>query len=222
MPNRGAEAKLIFTRGLARGVRKAAVVLQRRKITRRATSNFWFWPGFEQNGVGLVDPVKAVPISVAGCEPRADRPRRIQASCTVGPSILGLPYWTCNQTIRGHPRRVPGFHGRPANRAFEAADLSARNHGFGTVVNRPAGARSMLRFRHVCLCACSSAIAIIKVARCLLPTNDASAANIASHARDNPVHEKINQGHRQRSNDEIPGSSSIAGFDCSMGRNATG
>jgi len=48
--------------------------------------------------------------------------------------ILRQPHRTDDQAIRGHRRRIPGLHCRPANHAFEAADLSVRRDGFGTVV----------------------------------------------------------------------------------------
>jgi hypothetical protein len=69
---------------------------------------------------------------------------------------------TCNQAIGGHPGRIPALHGHPADGAFEAADLPARRDGFGTVVNRAAGARSMVRLRHVRLCVRSNAMTSTK------------------------------------------------------------
>ena len=140
-------------------------------------------------------PGRSALIRVAAPKPSRQSNREgTQVKCTAR-SIFRLPYRAGNQAIRGHPCRIPGFHRCSANRAFEAADLAARNHRFRAIVDRAAGARSMVRIRHVRLCAHSIAIATIKIARCLPPTNDAATA---LPAWDIPLHEKAERSLRQR------------------------
>ncbi|WP_198027998.1 hypothetical protein [Bradyrhizobium murdochi] len=58
--------------------------------------------------------------------------------------LLRKYHWPDNQAEGRNPSGVPAFHRGPANRAFKAADLSARGHGFGAVINRAALARPMM------------------------------------------------------------------------------
>jgi hypothetical protein len=61
-----------------------------------------------------------------------------------------------DQAVSWHPSRIPVFHGRSAQQAFEAAYLASRGHGFRSVVNRAALTRSVMRFGHHILCAHNS------------------------------------------------------------------
>jgi hypothetical protein len=66
-----------------------------------------------------------------------------------------------DQAVSWHPSRIPVFHGRSAQQAFEAAYLASRGHGFRSVVNRAALTRSVMRFGHHILCAHNSKQATI-------------------------------------------------------------
>jgi hypothetical protein len=67
----------------------------------------------------------------------------------------------------------------------------------------------MVRYSHVRLCVRSGAMTSTK---CWPKVADAS-----SSFRGGSAHETTDQGHRQRSNAELPGSASIAGIDCQVG-----
>ena len=86
--------------------------------------------------------------------------------------LLGHHGRPCDQAVSWHPSRIPGFHGRTALQAFEAAYLASRGHGFCSVVNRAAPTRSVMRFGHHTLCAHNSKQATINSNQAVRPMAD--------------------------------------------------
>jgi hypothetical protein len=77
-----------------------------------------------------------------------------------------------DQAVSWHPSRIPVFHGRSAQQAFEAAYLASGGHGFRSVVNRAALTRSVMRFGHHTLCAHNSKQATINSNQAVRPMAD--------------------------------------------------
>ena len=83
--------------------------------------------------------------------------------------FLGHHGRPCDQAVSWHPSRIPVFHGRSAQQAFEAAYLASGGHGFCSVVNRAALTRSVMRFGHSTLCAHNSKQATINSNQAVRP-----------------------------------------------------
>jgi len=83
-----------------------------------------------------------------------------------------------DQAVSWHPGRIPGFHGRTTQQAFEAAYLASGGHGFRSVVNRATLTRSVMRFGHPTLCARNSKQATINSNQAVRPMADGKQESV--------------------------------------------
>jgi hypothetical protein len=97
--------------------------------------------------------------------------------------FLGHHGRPCDQAVSWHPSRIPGFHGRTAQQAFEAAYLASGGHGFCSVVNRAALTRSVMRFGHRTLCARNSKQATINSNQAVRPMENRNQDDTKNPAR---------------------------------------